>query len=344
MKKKIFYTLPLLSSLFIVPTTTIVLTSCQSNYNNTQVINIDALKIDGQKNNFLLEKTANEWLDIINSNNQEGFLLLEELINIYNKTNLDAPINLTSDSKFISSQLLFDSNNPTMCNIKMIFETNKKRYQLNLNNIFYFANSIFFPPTTYSYTFNQVDLSNISDKSYKEINNAEWTNAFNSKLQTSIIPQFGYTITKKTVDPNNELIYTITYSVDELYAYQISLLPNASNFQDIVITVNLSPYIGKKLQRDFALSQTEINLAFGDNASIDSVYNLPPLTIYQKLAEYVRINLPGIQPIRDCLENNSPVGFQKIKDITSPNVLTVKFESNSSSIIKYKYIFKLTFN
>ncbi|MBR2651969.1 hypothetical protein IKD56_01025 [bacterium] len=163
-------------------------------------------------------------------------------------------------------------------------------------------------------------------------------------MQTSIIPQFGYTITKKTVDPNNELIYTITYSVDELYAYQISLLPNASNFQDIVITVNLSPYIGKKLQRDFALSQTEINLAFGDNASIDSVYNLPPLTIYQKLAEYVRINLPGIQPIRDCLENNSPVGFQKIKDITSPNVLTVKFESNSSSIIKYKYIFKLTFN
>ncbi|MBR2651971.1 hypothetical protein IKD56_01035 [bacterium] len=60
MEKKIFYTLPLLSSLFIVPTTTIVLTSCQSNYNNTQVINIDALKIDGQKNNFLLEKTANE--------------------------------------------------------------------------------------------------------------------------------------------------------------------------------------------------------------------------------------------------------------------------------------------
>ncbi|MBR2651970.1 hypothetical protein IKD56_01030 [bacterium] len=100
-------------------------------------------------------------------------MLLEELINIYNKTNLDAPINLTSDSKFISSQLLFDSNNPTMCNIKMIFETNKKRYQLNLNNIFYFANSIFFPPTVYSYTFNQVDLSNISDKSYKEINNAE---------------------------------------------------------------------------------------------------------------------------------------------------------------------------
>ena len=98
------------------------------------------------------------------------------------------------------------------------------------------------------------------------------------------------------------------------------------------------------MQTEFSLNQADIDFAFGTNTTIDSINKLSPLQIYQKLSEYVKINLPDIQPIRDCLENSIPLGFQKIQNITNSKQLEIQFESNNSSIIKYKYIFNLTFN
>lgn len=348
MKKKLFYWSILLSSSFIIPVSTLTLTSCTSKNNNEQM---PIITIDATTNNFLFEKSANDWIRIINSNNNDSFLLLQHLIEIYNTNNENNKIILNNDARFVDSKILFnnnDSKTTTTCLIQTIFENNQKKYEIDLKNIFYFANNIFTPPTIYTYTFNQVDLSNISDRSYNSINNAEWTNAFNSytnsKIGKLIIPQFAYKITSKILDSNNPLLYTITYSVDPLYSYQISLLPNAVNFKDITIIVNLSPYINKKLQTEFSLNQADIDLAFGTNTTIDSINKLSPLQIYQKLSEYVKINLPDIQPIRDCLENSVPLGFQKIQNITNSKQLEIQFESNNSSIIKYKYIFNLTFN
>lgn len=274
---------------------------------------------------------------ILNNNSNVVDVVLSEIESSIKKTDSNTSFAFSSSVYFSAKPVQeYNSSNPTYTNLVLKITDSNTIYDITLKNMFVMSSTNFTPPSNYSYSFNQVDLYTISDVTYSEINNATWTSAFNATDSSSyIIPPSIYEVKSKTyqttTNTNYGGIYTITYGVATDYVDQIETLSNASSFKDIVVVVNLSPYIGKVLETSFKLDQTAISTAFGEDATIDTIRSMYEIDVYEKLKDYVA-TISTVQPLRDCIsktDSTKVVGYQLSNSITSPNTLYISFQTNS---------------
>lgn len=351
--KKVKFLLFLCSPIFVLPIA-LPLATC---VNTTPQINeqkVIALEIDSsdQTLSSLRNKTVIEWKEILENQNSEQSILFDII-----KTNLsttEEPFNWSNDMYVKTVTQVTNSNNYSLSNLNVKIDNINEIIDVTIKNLFIYGNSLFTPPTTYTYTFDQTSLSQIEEIEYKNINDSQWTNAFNNTLVDGfIIPPIGYYIVSKELEPvENPTKIIITYGMNPIYQSQINSLPNADQFKDIVITVNLSPYNGKTYRDTFTLSsnngnKNEIEACFGEGATFESINALPELEIYNKLKDYVSTLENGtVQPLRNCISTtnaNKIVEFSKTTSIGNTSMKIV-FSSNSTYIKKYFYTFVLQFN
>ena len=342
------------TSLFAAVATLGAIVPAISSCSNVSVkLKTKSYSLDALTNTTLNQYTSGDIIyAILNNNSNVIDVLLNEVESNIKKTDNNTSFAFTSNVYFSATpHQEYNSSNPTYTNLVLKITDGNTAYNITLENMFVMSSTNFVPPSNYSYSFNQVDLYSISNVAYNEINNSIWTSAFNASNSSSyIIPPSIYEIKSKTYQPTTNTnyggIYTITYGVATDYVDQIKTLSNASSFKDIVVVVNLSPYIGKVLETSFKLDQSAINSAFGDNTTIDTVRNMYELDIYEKLKDYVA-TISTVQPLRDCISKTDSTkveGYQLSNSITSPNTLYISFQTNSDSLNTYTYTFVLEFS
>ncbi|MDE5651600.1 MAG: hypothetical protein K2H80_00860, partial [Ureaplasma sp.] len=329
--KKIFLLLNL-SSLVFVPVTSIALSSCSQTNNpiKKQTISIDlqeptnSLNLSSYSKDDLITLLKNK--DVNNSDFIDFLSLLENQMSNNLSNNVSTILDKTMDvSKldfynFVDIGIKIDPNwteeqklaSQSKVNLNFDCSYNNNVYNIIVKNIYLFASSIFRPSYLFVaensdqyLTFSQEELGSISNISYKDITSSQWKTQINDyflqanpKAKNWIIPDFGY-IFKEDVEIGNN-IYELHYVVNPIYKEQISKLPNASQFGDIVIKIQISPYAGKELQTSFILETNDIKKFFNNASTFDDIINKSQEEIYQGLEKYVS-SLTNIQPLRDCI-------------------------------------------
>ena len=341
--KKIFFSLLGLGTIAIPIVTSVSCATISQQQKNVDII-IDTKMDEGYTD--LRKYTYNEWVSFIKEfcdqgNNEQ----ISELFALIQKK--DSTFIPDGTIEFLDVRKNYQSEFPTtIVNLELKIKNNDSIFNVDINNLFIFASSHFKAPTKYNYEFEQVNLSSIANESYKNINDAEWTNAFNATDKVNfVIPKNIYVITSKKLEGNK---LTFTYTVDNAYIEQINSLSNKEAFKDITVVVTLSPFIDKKPQYSFKLNNEQSKSIFGNDATIDTVNAMTELDIYNKLVEYVR-TLENIQPIRNCIDPNDPnkiFGFDKRKVIISNSInatLIIKFKTSDTSQKTIEYQFELEF-
>lgn len=341
--KKIFLSI---LGLCTITTPTLLSTSCVSISQQEKYIE---LVIDTKINTEYVELrkyTCDEWItfakEFYDQNNNTQINTLFKIIQIHESSFIP-----NDTTEILEVKKNYKSDYPaTLANLELLIKSNEIIFNINIKNLFIFSSSNFIPPKKFNYSFDQINLSTIADKSYKNINDAEWTNAFNATDKNSfVIPKNIYVITNKEII-NNKII--ITYKVDVAYIDQINLLPNKFEFKDITIEVTLSPFINKTPKYSFILNNIETQKAFGNNITIDIVNEMSELEIYNKLVKYVDM-LEDIQPIKNCVDPNNPnkiFGFDKRKVIINNSInekLLIKFKTSDTTQKTIEYKFELEF-
>lgn len=341
--KKIFFSLLGLGTITIPIVTSVSCTSINQQQKNVDII-IDT-KID-EESTDLRKYTYDEWVSFIKEFCDQGNN--EQVSKLFTVIQKKDPAFLPNETtEFLNVRKNHQSEFPTtLINLELKIKNNNSIFNIDINNLFVFSSSYFQTPTKYNYEFQQVDLSSIANESYKNINDAEWTNAFNATDKVNfVIPKNIYVIENKKIEGDK---LTFTYTVDDAYVEQINWLPNKDEFKDITIVVTLSPFIDKKPQYLFKLSDKESKSIFGKDATIDTVNAMSELDIYNKLVGYVG-ELEDIQPIRNCIDPNDPnkiFGFDKRKVIISNSInetLIIKFKTSDTSQETIEYQFELEF-
>lgn len=339
----------LFASVITLGAVTPVISSCAT----TTEFKTKSYSLDVLTNTTLNQYTSGDIIyAILNNNSNVIDVLLNEVESSIQKTDNNTSFAFTSNVYFNATpHQEYNASNPTYTNLVLKIADGNIAYNITLENMFVMSSTNFVPPNNYSYSFDQVDLYSISGVTYNEINNSSWTSAFNATDSSSyIIPPSIYEVKSKTyqttTNTNYGGIYTITYGVATDYEDQIKTLSNASSFKDIVVVVNLSPYIGKVLETSFKLDQTAISTAFGEEATIDTIRSMYEIDVYEKLKDYVA-TISTVQPLRDCIsktDSTKVVGYQLSNSITSPNTLYISFQTNSDSLSTYTYTFVLEFS
>lgn len=319
----------------------------------TTQVETKSYSLDALTNTTLNQYTSGDIIyAVLNNNSNVIDVVLSEISNSIKTTDNDNSFNFTNNAYFSATPYQeYNSSNPTYTNLVLNIKDNDTIYKVTIENMFVMSSTNFVPPSNYSYSFNQVNLYAIKDTIYNSVNNSTWTTVFNATNSSEyVIPPNIYEIKSKvyqtTTNTNYGGIYTITYGVATDYVEQIKTLSNADLFKDIVVVVNLSPYIGKVLETSFLLKQDAITQAFGENATIDSVRSMYELDVYERLKSYVS-TISGVQPLRDCIsktDSNKIVGYQISNSITTPNILLISFQTNSDSLETYTYTFMLEFS
>lgn len=334
-------------SLPITITAAPLLSSC-TQQNDVMILTYN---IDATRDSNLYSHTITTWISFIsNDNKQEITNLLSSVAKLIS-SDQDQEFQFSDDAYVDGVPMsTYNNINPTRGDLLFVIKDGSKQYNVNLQNLFIYTSDAFTPPTKSTYTFNQVNLSTIENTNYTDIIDSTWTLAFNSTTNGSgfVIPPNLYVIKSKELrklENSNQEQYIIVYDIDSNYKEQISLLSNADAFTSITVTVNLSPYLNKELKTDFDLDKTEINKAFGNDATLSSIQAMSEVDIFNKLKLYVD-SLQTIQPLRDCVDKNDSTkisGFAKQVSIGNDNELTIKFQTNSDYIETYRYTFVLNF-
>lgn len=350
MSKRYKYFLSSFMLVVSIGATTPIFSSCAS---STIKVETKTYNLDVLTNDTLNKFTSNDIIYAILSNNSNVVdIVLSEIENKIKTSENDTSFSFTNDVRFSSTpKQEYNSSNPTYTNLVLKITDLNTIYDITLQNMFTMSSTNFVPPSNYYYSFDQVNLFAIKDTIYNTISNSAWTAVFNATNTLNyIIPPNIYEVKSKVykVTTNSQYggIYTITYGISEDYVQQINTLSNAKLFKDIVVVVNLSPYVGKVLETSFMLDQNAINKTFGEGTTIDSIRNMYELNVYERLKEYVA-NINTVQPLRDCVsktDSTKIVGYQVSNSITSPNKLHIYFQTNFDSLDTYTYTFVLEFS
>ncbi|MDE7221798.1 MAG: hypothetical protein K2N40_00805 [Ureaplasma sp.] len=378
--KKIFLLLSL-SFLSFLPVTSITLTSCsQTSTIEKQTITLDFQNLTNSSNLSTYSKDDLISLLKYKDPNNSDFIEFLNLLDLENKINNDSSIddsaisfqtidlskldfyNFNDANIEINSEWTEDEKlaNQSKVNISFNCSYNGNIYNIIIKNIYLFANSIFRPSylfvgenSSQYKTFSQEDLGSISNISYKDITGSQWKEQINNyflqanpKSDNWIIPDFGYIYDKGVLKTNN--IYELHYIVNPIYKEQISKLANASQFGEIIINIQISPYAGKELKTSFVLETSDVKKFFNNATTFDEIINMQQIDIYNALNKYVS-SLSTIQPLRDCLLSNSTNNTQVVNnynmvtnEYSNPPTIVITFESITTP--SYNYKFTLNFN
>lgn len=330
----------------------IVLSSCSfgTKAENTLITNrITKEVVINQPDATLLAKTGTEWQNVYQFGNKQEII---DAFAAINDSELQA-IGFDFKNCSVDSVTLEDNTtSANLCNLVVRFYTPSQNIELKVtvDNLLVYALDGLTPPSVeqLNQTFDQVNLASISNLNPDEISDAMWVEAINT-YQPNSIPAMLYRLVQRGMinhgsGYNGPEQYQLVFEANPEYKNYISQLPNWSDFKPITITINLSPYLNKKLVTSFSLSSDQTQSYFGPNATIASVQSMSQQQIFEKLSAYVKAN-DTIQPLRNCLDlNNNLYSFLYLPEtVTNGAVIQFSTDPNSSTSQRYVYSFYLSF-
>lgn len=371
MKKKLWkYIIPAV----LIGTTTLVvapltLTSCSFENNAPNPIVTNTKILDATIKNppmVFQSKTISQWKTMSTVNPEELLQTIKDQ-NFPEISNVGFEINDSTTIVGINSTI---SNSPILQNMVITLQNEVNQeltiLRLNINDIpaanldSQFSN----PPqlgelkTTSGISYREIDLQQVNmptiqNKDPQDISQTEWTTAINlaspndssNPQNLPYIPIYIYRISSIQLPEKGNDIVTITYSPNEQYKNLIESQTKHkwNEYCNIVVKITLSPYLNKNPQSDFELNTDETTKLFGSDITLDSIYQMNQIDVYNKLKSYVD-SLSDVQPLRNCMDsaNKSVYSYKcTLGQITFTATISFSTNPNDSSDKQYQYVFVL---
>lgn len=330
----------------------IVLSSCSFGTkadNNLINDRIQKQVLVSQPDAALLAKTGTEWQNIYQFGNRQE--IIDAIAEIQNKDLV--AIHFDFANCVVESVVL--KANPTaanLCNLVVKLYSQKQNIELTVTvaNLLVYALDGLTPPSVeqLNQTFDQINLAAISNMNPDQITDAMWVDAINT-YQPNAIPAMLYRLVQRGMINHGSgydgpAQYQLVFEINPEYKQYITQIPNLDQFKPITITINLSPYLNKKLVTNFTLTSDQTQSYFGPQATIASVKAMSQQQIFEKLSAYVESN-NTIQPLRNCLDaNNNLYSFLFLPEaVINGAIIQFSTDPNSSTSQRYVYSFYLSF-